>query len=82
MARDALKPLAGKKKELQQAHAEERQRMARGQRERWQRETKERASRLRTGEPVGFMGALERHGCCPSGVKCRQPVHGAELHKE
>lgn len=49
MARDALKPLAEKKKELQQAHAEERQRMAKGQRERWQRETKERASRLRTG---------------------------------
>lgn len=49
MARDAIKPLAEKKKELQQAHAEERQRMAKGQRERWKRETKERASRLRTG---------------------------------
>lgn len=49
MARDALKPLAEKKKELRACHAEERQRMAKGQRERWQRETKERANRLRTG---------------------------------
>ena len=48
MARDALKPLAEKKKELRACHAEERQRMAKGQRKRWQRETKERASRLRT----------------------------------
>ena len=49
MARDALKPLAEKKEELRKAHTFERERMAKGQRERWTRETQERASRLRSG---------------------------------
>ncbi|MGE4431606.1 MAG: relaxase/mobilization nuclease domain-containing protein [Sphingobium sp.] len=48
-AKAAMKPLHDKRLAMRDAHQAERRRMEQGQRERWQRETVERAVRLRTG---------------------------------
>lgn len=44
-----MKPLYEKRLAMRDAHQAERHRMEQGQRQRWQRETQERAARLRTG---------------------------------
>lgn len=49
MAKSAMKPLHDKRLAMRDAHQAERRRMEQGQRERWRRETRERAARLRTG---------------------------------
>nr|WP_245842999.1 relaxase/mobilization nuclease domain-containing protein [Sphingomonas laterariae] len=48
-AKAAMKPLHDKRLAMRDVHQAERRRMEQGQRERWQRETMERAARLRTG---------------------------------
>ncbi len=49
LAKDALTPLRDQRKAMREIHAKERTKMAEGQKERWNRETKERAGRLRSG---------------------------------
>ncbi len=49
LANEALSPLKVEREAMRQTHAQERKTMAKCQKERWARETKERANRLRTG---------------------------------
>ncbi|MEM7778761.1 MAG: relaxase [Pseudomonadota bacterium] len=49
LAKDALTPLRDERNAMRDAHKQERLKMAKGQNARWNRETKERANRLRTG---------------------------------
>lgn len=49
LAKDAMAPLLEQRDAMRLSHSEERKKMAKGQKKRWERETKERANRLRTG---------------------------------
>jgi relaxase-like protein len=49
LAKDAMVPLREKRDAMRLSHSEERKKVTVGQKKRWQRETKERAARLRTG---------------------------------
>lgn len=56
IARNAMQPLLDQKQAMQQRHADERRKLDQGQKQRWEKETRERANRLRGG----FMGLWDR----------------------
>lgn len=56
IGRNAMKPLLEERQALKSRHADERQRLDNGQKQRWQAETRERAGRLRHG----FAGIWDR----------------------
>ncbi|WP_328276248.1 relaxase/mobilization nuclease domain-containing protein [Sphingobium sp.] len=56
IARNAMQPLLDQRQAMKERHADERKRLDEGQKQRWNAETKERASRLRGG----FMGLWDR----------------------